>query len=85
MNELTLRQELLANISDDYKSLNGIRPRWNMDHMTIDDLRQFHNQILTDLRYGMDKEQQEERDHNLAVERAMIVHSGWSIGELIGA
>lgn len=80
MNE---REQLLAEISDDYKCLNGIRPRWNMDHMTIDDLRQFHNQILTDLRYAMDQEQQDERDHNLAVERAMTAHYGWSIGELI--
>ena len=83
-NELTERQQLLSDISDDYKSLNGMRPRWNMDFMTIDDLRQFHNQILTDLKHVMEWERQEERNHNLAVERAMTRHSGWSIGELTG-
>ncbi len=81
--ELTEREQLLSDISDDYKSLNGIRPRWNMDHMTLDELQQFHNQIITDLRHNMDQDQQDERDHNLAVERAMTHRSGWTIGELL--
>lgn len=81
MNE---RSNLLSSISDRYKELNGTRPRFNTDKMTMEELRQWHNQILTDIRNEMDFEQKEERDHNLAVERSMTVHSGFSIGELIG-
>lgn len=76
------RNELLSCISDSYKDLNGFRPRFNMDHLTNDDLRMFHNQILTDLSRQLDEETREEIEHYKATDKAMTPSPQFTIGDI---
>lgn len=81
MNE---RSDLLSVISDDYKSLYDFRPCLSdTDHMTIDELRQWHNKIVRDIQWEINQKQQDDQEHNLAVQQAMTHKSGWSISELL--
>jgi hypothetical protein len=40
MIEISERDSLIGYISDEYKSVNGFRPRWNFSEWTIEELRE---------------------------------------------
>lgn len=80
--QLTRRQQLLSMISDDYKSLNGFRPRFNVDHMTDDDLEKWYNEIVADLAVEMVREARDEAEHNYRVSESMS-RKPWTLGELV--
>ena len=80
--QLTRRQQLLSMISDDYKSLNGFRPRFNVDHMSDDGLEQWHNEIVADIAVEMAREARDEAEHNYRVSESMS-RKPWMLGELV--
>lgn len=83
-NTMTEREELICNISDDYKSLFGVRPRgYNWDGMTVEELRTWHNEICESLHREMERERKEELAHETAVAKAMEHKSGFTISELV--
>jgi hypothetical protein len=53
--------------------------------MSDDELRTEIDFLSGVIKRKMDEERQEELDHESAVNKAMTVHSGFSIGELVGA
>ena len=79
---LTERQNLVCEISDTYKSIHGIRPRWmNFDGMTIEELREeaadLQRQIERDIR-----EEQEAREREAA---CLVPSPAWTIGDFCDA
>ena len=80
--QLTRREQLLSMISDDYKSLNGFRPRFNVDHMSDDGLEQWHNEIVVDIAMEMAREACDEAEHNYRVSESMT-RKPWALGELV--
>lgn len=76
------RDQLLSDISDDFKSLNGFRPRFSKEHLTLEQLQDWHNEIKADIARMMEDERNEELAHEQAVKRAMVPN-GWTIGELV--
>jgi len=66
------------------RSAFGYKPSWEgLNGMTDKDLQKEIDFLGEQCKRQLESEQQEEIDHNTAVENAMTVHSGWSIGELI--
>ena len=80
--QLSRRDQLLSMISDDYKSLNGFRPRFNVDHMSDDALEQWHNEIVADIAVEMVREARDEAEHNYRVSESMS-RKPWALGELV--
>lgn len=80
--DLSRREQLLSIISDDYKSLFGMRPRGDYSHMTDDDLQAWHDSICLQIRAEMDNEAAEELATQRATEQAMS-RQEWTIGELV--
>ena len=81
-NELSNREQLLCLISDDYKDLTGFRPRFNgIENMTDDELRQWHNQILTDLRAEIYTQTFNEAETSRRTAQAMT-RQEWTIGDI---
>lgn len=80
--DLSRREQLLAMISDDYKSLYGIRPRGDYSHMTDDDLQKWHDEICESIRWEMEYEAREELMTRQAEEKAMT-RKEWTIGDLV--
>ena len=74
------RLELLSYISDSYKELNGFRPELP-EGLSDDELRQWHNQIRTDLKREMETNRNDEYLHNTAVEKA-LTPKPFTIGDL---
>lgn len=80
---LTRKQELIGMISDDYKVLYGVRPRFrNFDETTEAELEAWHAEICESIREQMAYERAEELAHQQAVAEAMT-RKPWTIGELL--
>jgi hypothetical protein len=69
--QLTRREQLLSQISDTYKEINGMRPRWNMDHMSDDQLQAWQDEMVQEIHDQIEVERQEELAHEAAVKRAL--------------
>lgn len=55
------RDDIIGFISDTYKSLNGIRPRfWNFSEMSVEELTEIADRLIADL----DAELAREKAHN---------------------
>jgi hypothetical protein len=80
--DLSRREQLLCMISDDYKSLYGVRPRGDYSHMTDDDLQKWHDMICLYLKCQMDAEAREELMTKQAEEKALS-REEWTIGDLV--
>lgn len=79
---LTERQNLVCEISDTYKSLNGIRPRWmNFDTMTIEQLRE----EAADLQRQVEREIREEQEAAEREAAALKPSPAWTIGDFCDA
>ena len=78
---LTERENLICEISDNYKSLNGFRPRWNFSAWTTEMLREeaadLQRQIERDIR-----EEQEAHEREMA---CLVPSPAWTIGDLLKA
>lgn len=82
--QLSERDQLLSMISDSYKSINGVRPRWDTSHMTIEEVRAWNDDLTNEIRATIEQEAADELAHKKAVKAAMTVHTGFSIGDLVG-
>lgn len=70
--ENTKREELINLISDTYKELNGIRPRfYNWDAMTEEDLEAEYSELSNQVLRRILEQRNEEREHQAAVAKAM--------------
>ena len=73
------RQDLASYISDTFKSINGIRPRfWNLQDWSLADLRAEAKALEVEVLESIDRERAEEAarqqdmaDHHMAVALAM--------------
>jgi len=63
---MTLRDELISYISDEYKALNGFRPRYDWSSYTLADLEREADEL--EQRIIHEREQQELADATLANE-----------------
>lgn len=83
---MTTHEELVVTAWELTRDAFGYKPNYvGMDRMSDDELRIEIDFLSGLIKREMESERQEELDHESAVERAMTVHSGFSIGELIGA
>lgn len=69
------RQDIINQISDSYKDLNGFRPRWSWDRYTDAELEAELNDIFDQLDRQMKEEIEDERKHKEAVDNAMTPKS----------
>jgi hypothetical protein len=77
---------LVCTVFELTRSAFGYKPSWDgLNSMSDADLKKEADFLSKECQRQVDSERQEELDHEAAVERVMTVHSGFSIGELIGA
>ena len=78
-------EELVVTAWELTRDAFGYKPNWvGLDGMSDDELRTEINFLSGIIKQKMDEERQEELDHEAAVNKAMTVHSGFSIGEITG-
>jgi hypothetical protein len=77
--QLTRREQLLSQISDTYKEINGFRPRWNTDHMSDDQLQAWQDEMVLEIHNQIEAERAEELAHEKAVQEAMTP-KGFTLG-----
>lgn len=83
---MTTHEELVVTAWELTRSAFGWKPNYvGMDRMSDDELRTEIDFLSGVIKRDMEAERQEELDHEAAVAKALTVHSGFSIGELIGA
>ncbi len=67
------------------RSAFGYKPSWaGLNEMTDEDLRIEIASLIKECKRQIQDERAEELAHEAATKKAMTVHSGFSIGELIG-
>lgn len=82
---MTTHEELVITAWELTRSAFGYKPNYvAMDRMNDDELRKEIEFLSAECKRQVEAERQEELDHEAAVEKAMTVHSGFTIGELIG-
>ena len=82
---MTTHEELVITAWELTRSAFGYKPNYvAMDRMNDDELRKEIEFLSAECKRQVEAERQEELDHEAAVEKAMMVHSGFTIGELIG-
>lgn len=77
------RNDLMSQISDDYKSLHGMRPRWDMSGYTIDQLKKMADELSSYIHAEIEQEKQDAIQHDKATKKAMTP-TKWNIGDLTG-
>ena len=83
---MTTHEELVITAWELTRSAFGYKPNYvAMDRMSDDELRKEIDFLAGECKRQVEAERQEELDHEAAVKAAMTVHSGFTIGELIGA
>lgn len=83
---MTTHEELVITAWELTRSAFGYKPNYvAMNGMSDEALRKEINFLSSECKRQVEAERQEELDHEAAVAKAMTVHSGFSIGELIGA
>jgi len=75
---------LVCNVFELTRDIFGYKPSWtHLDSMTDSEL-ETENKFLSDyIRLERENEMADERAHEAATARALTVHSGFSIGELV--
>lgn len=78
------RNDLISYISDEYKGLHGIRPRWiKFSEMTLQELREEANRLEAEIKAEIARERKERRA--AAIKIADAYHrTEWSVGEIAG-
>ena len=75
---------LISQISDDYKSLHGMRPRMiKYDELSIEQLRQIAADLAEDIKNEMNREANDEKQHQSATQNAMTPKK-WTVGDVTG-
>ena len=69
-------------ISDDYKSRQGIRPRFDWDRWSDEELERYHQSIVDELMAEIEQEKQDDEMHQ-EVTRRVMGHQPWTLGDLI--
>jgi len=83
MNDTEIRNNLVGMISDDYKSLYGIRPRgYDWDGMTIEELKAWSDELVQSIHEQIAYERAEEMAHEQAMNEAFI-RKPWTLGEIM--
>jgi hypothetical protein len=78
---LTERQNLICEISDTYKSLNGFRPRWNFSAWTTEQLRE----EAADLQRQVERDIREEQEAAEREAACLVPSPAWTIGDFCDA
>lgn len=83
---MTTHEELVITAWELTRSAFGYKPNYvAMERMSDEALRKEIDFLSAECKRQIEAERQEELDHESAVAKAMTVHSGFTIGELIGA
>ena len=83
MNDTNTRNGLIGMISDDYKTLYGIRPRgYKFDEMTIEELQTWSNELSQSIHEQIAYERGEELAHQQAMAKA-FQKTPWTLGEIL--
>jgi len=77
------RNDLISQISDDYKSLHGMRPRRDMSGYSMAELKAMADQLSSDIHVEIEREKQDAIQHDKATKKAMTP-TKWNIGDLTG-
>jgi hypothetical protein len=83
MKIMTQREEITSEISDNYKELNGMRPRFTMDHMTEEQLTEYNDNLRSAILGDMGYESKEQEEQEKTVKELTTPKTGWPIGELV--
>ena len=78
------RSELLSQISDDYKSLHGMRPRWDFSRECLSNLKKYAAELSTAIHNEIENEKRDKEEHDSATKKAMTPTPKWSVGDLTG-
>jgi hypothetical protein len=77
-----VRQELIGDISDTYKSLNGIRPRWmNLSEMSIEELRETADSLFKESRERHEMELRAKREEEERKARLLAPAPAITLGD----
>jgi LPS sulfotransferase NodH len=79
---MTEKQQLFDCISDDYKSLHGVRPRPTRE-FTLSELREWSAELRHRIDASIEREQREQAEHEAAVREAMTPTPEFTLGELL--
>ena len=83
MNDINTRSDLIGMISDDYKSLYGIRPRgYKFDEMTVEELQAWADELSQSIHEQIEYERAEELAHEEAM-AAAFQKTPWTWGEIL--
>lgn len=83
---MTTHEDLVITAWELTRSAFGYKPNFvAMEKMSDEALRKKIEFLSAECKRQLEAERQEELDHEAAVKAAMTVHSGFTIGELIGA
>jgi len=75
---------LISQISDDYKSLHGMRPRMiKYDELSIEELRQIADELSQNIHDMLERERNDEKQHQSATQNAMTPKK-WTVGDITG-
>ena len=69
--EKEIRDMLLSQISDDYKSLHGMRPRGMYQDLSIEELEKISKDLSDQIEREYEQEKKDEEQHNAATKAAM--------------
>jgi len=79
--EKEIRDNLISQISDDYKSLHGMRPRGMYQNLSIEELQKIADQLSQDIHADMEREKNDETQHVAATKNAMTPKK-WTVGDV---
>lgn len=82
--ERTEKDDLINQISDDYKTLHGMRPRGTKFYeLDVPSLKRIADELSKDIHDMMEREKSDEKQHQTATKNAMTPKS-WNVGDITG-
>ena len=69
------RADLACYISDTFKALNGIRPRWwDLREWSLDDLRTEADDLEVEVKESIDRQKRDNHERMLEANRVAVIH-----------
>jgi len=69
------RADLAGYISDTFKALNGIRPRWwDLREWSLDDLRAEADDLEVEVKESIDRQKRDNHERMLEANRVAVIH-----------
>jgi|TARA_Y100000034_G_C6824347_1_gene371565 hypothetical protein len=69
------RADLACYISDTFKALNGIRPRWwDLREWSLDDLRAEADDLEVEVKESIDRQKRDNHERMLEANRVAVIH-----------